>query len=215
MPFEIKCGKDEWSLASMVASNVEIKDVILTGASVEVDKTLMETGTPKCEVELQPLYDGYRLLEERILVADVGLIVKYLIPSQEGEEQEARNLASLEVKMSVGYALPPPPIPDDIRLGFDSFAKHNGLFNCWPFLRQHVSYLSNSIRLPFIVPVLKILHQDSKQVEQASQTGEQKVKLGKAAKRKGISGGKKQPKKSKKPKKTAKKARARSKKGKA
>ncbi len=161
MPFTINYDKKEWALASAVVDNVAIKDVALTEASISVERTLLESSKAPCAIDLKPFFGGYRLIDKRVLVVDVGLSVKYLLTSEAGAEVKGKTLAQIEIKMSVSYDLPPPPIPAEVKRGFGSFSMYNGLFNCWPFFRQHVSYLSNSIRLPFMLPVLRLVPQDT------------------------------------------------------
>lgn len=64
------------------------------------------------------------------------------------------------VQYQVDYALPTAPFPEELSKDmFDSFARHNGLLNCWPYIRSQISNLSNDTGFPVMLPLLKIIAQ--------------------------------------------------------
>ncbi len=154
--FTINIPMHEWRKLVAVAPSVAIKDVVLTGTSASVNRELVENENASCEVDLHPSFDDFNLINDRVLVADVGLKVTLLLAERDDDDSSGRSLAEIEVKLSVGYDLPPPPIPKDVEESFEAFAKYNALYNCWPFFREHVSYLSHALRLPIMLPVLRL-----------------------------------------------------------
>jgi len=87
------------------------------------------------------------------------------------EGQSVSGLILVEVKLTkkdsnilflaeylINYALPPVPFPKELnREMFESFVRHNGLYNCWPFIRTLLNSLSSEVGVPFMLPLMKLV----------------------------------------------------------
>lgn len=73
-----------------------------------------------------------------------------------------RECAKISVSVSALYSIPLEEPPDDLaQKGFEAFARVNGTFNLWPFLREEVSRLCmQTLHIPFFLPLLEVHRKD-------------------------------------------------------
>jgi len=162
---EIKAPDSEFAAARGVAEHTTLVDVFLVG--VDVDSNLHErVGVPTdfaLQKQLGVLEPHYRVVDEQTLLVETGVDVDVELTAQEstdsgenaGEQQVLR--ASIRVVYALEYSLPEPPIPEFIeKEGFPAFAKLNGPYNAWPYIRQQVHHITSSMGVPMMLPLLRV-----------------------------------------------------------
>lgn len=144
-------------LASMVGRAVRLDAVYLVdaratnrfrGRDIPADTTFQTSFT---------IIEGrHRLGEKGPLVVEAGVRVEFRAPR--GETAAAGEPDGvIEVVYGVEYTLPPGPVPAAIgEEGLRAFARLNGVFNSWPYIRQEVDRLGSSMGVPFLLPLLRI-----------------------------------------------------------
>lgn len=159
----VSVPKQELNDAGKIANSVNLRDIKLRKA--RVDETGIESFFDLEDKTNANLNINYRssqkeLIEGQVLTALVGVDVTIT-------KGESKVFFSLEYVVS--YALPAGKIPENLTpVMFEAFAKHNGLLNCWPYVRTQMSNLGNEVGLPITLPLLKIQPKVEEQQPQKS-----------------------------------------------
>ncbi|MDP8256060.1 MAG: hypothetical protein P9M14_09940 [Candidatus Alcyoniella australis] len=160
--YELIAGDREWLAATQVAASVDLLRVDLKRLQI---KNRIPTEPPSdkikigCDFKLLPSH--YHLIDnENHLLVDVGARIAFR-PIYEIDQQSSDKPSSPIVEITIVfqalYALPAPPMPVNIgKKGLSAFAKYNGAYNLWPYIRQEVQRLTSSMGILFTLPTLKI-----------------------------------------------------------
>jgi len=175
----------EFRLASQVGRSVtllaiRLLDVKVTNRISRPDKVANVPIVPTIQI----IGGSHRLDPDGILSVDGGVRVEFRL--QVKDEQASREPdAVVEVLYGADYATPKAPVPEEIgEAGLDAFARLNGLFNCWPYIRQEVDRLGSAMGLPFLLPLLRIEPKPPADAEQAVEnTKDAPAKKGRAARK--------------------------------
>jgi hypothetical protein len=170
---EIKAPDSEFTAARGVANHTTLVDVFLV--SVSVDSNLHErVGVPKdftLKKQIGVLEPHYRVVDERTLLVETGVDVNVVLSTKgdarkeakaeaenENENENENELhASIRIVYALEYTLPEPPIPEVIeKEGFPAFAKLNGPYIAWPYIRQQVHHITASMGTPMMLPLLRV-----------------------------------------------------------
>lgn len=147
----VSIPKNELQDASRIANSVNLADIKLRNTNVfeeniEVFFDAKDTTPPSVIIDYKSGLKEF--IEGKILTALVSATAT-IVKSNAKVVYSAQYL--------VTYNLPTVAVPETIKMEmFDSFAKHNGLLNCWPYIRSLVSSLSSDVGLPVTLPLLKI-----------------------------------------------------------
>lgn len=142
---------EELSGAGKIATAANLHDIRLRSVSViesNIDLFFDENDKSAIEMSIDYIAQKKEHIKSKSLSSVVGVKVKLT-------KKDAT--ISYNVEYQVNYALPNIPVPEGISEDmFDSFAKNNGLLNCWPYIRSQIGNLSNDVGVPVILPLLKI-----------------------------------------------------------
>jgi len=153
---EIHTSQEEMQAAAKVAANVSLQSLHLLSAKVE-NSLPYKGGRAEAAVRYSHESRGYDLIAPRILLTKAAASVIVKLKGEDGSESNDWT-ASIEVVMGALYSLPDAPIPDEIdEEAFLAFARVNGLYNCWPYLRVEVNRIAGSMNLGLVLPTLRIL----------------------------------------------------------
>jgi hypothetical protein len=97
-------------------------------------------------------------MADKAIFVELGARVELRIATEDKEAAvEKGPSAIVDVMYGVLYRLPSAPIPELMNEEvFAAFARVNGLYNCWPYLRQEVQHLTAAMGTPFVLPTLRI-----------------------------------------------------------
>ncbi len=138
--------------ALMYAQKRRAKEILQRNRKMRVKTNEKELETIKQNIRSEQHRTPFLLAEARNLACR---IVK--LRDEDGSESNDWT-ASVEVVMGALYSLPDAPIPDEIdEEAFLAFARVNGLYNCWPYLRVEVNRIAGSMNLALVLPTLRIL----------------------------------------------------------
>lgn len=139
--------------ASVVAESSRLREVRLSKVKVE-NRLDAESSPDGLFPELGYGLVGFSISPKNVLSVEVGVRLFIGTKSESGsvlaEMKECPDGGILIELSFVGeYVLPEGPIPDEaMKEGIPAFASLNGLYNCWPYFRQHLQYLTSSMGLP-------------------------------------------------------------------
>lgn len=178
----INATEEELRAASGVAPSITLQSISLCNLSIEnkLCRTIVSEST-QFEADIRHSSEEYEILEDKILVSLVNCVVEFRkvkkqdkVHSNEiSKDSDDSNLdqippdVSIDITYAARYLLPTPPIPDKVRnSALPAFAKHNGLLNCWPYIRREVQQTSGEIGLPLLLPLLRIQRETSDSSEE-------------------------------------------------
>ncbi len=178
-------------MASLVSKALSLEDIFLS--SVHLDSNFNTAAMPpdvpfKLDVKLHEA--GFELLNEQQVAVKAGLTATFEMDASAVElERGDKTLPKGEAKVcfvATYRIIPKGPIPEEVLSGgFPAFAKFNGVFNCWPYMRTTVHRLTCDMGVPFMLPLLKVEAQEPAIAK----------KIGSAAKKKAKKAGSKNAKK--------------------
>jgi len=146
-------------MASLVSNAIELEDIYLSKVNLDTNFQMgvLPDGIP-FEMKIQQPQTQFELIQEKLLFVQVGIGIEFQIKADNQSNQEVLPKGNMEVLFTAKYKIiPEGPIPKEVEEeGFPAFAKFNGTFNCWPYIRQAIHGLSCDMGLPFILPLLKI-----------------------------------------------------------
>lgn len=143
--------------AASVAANVRLDAVFLTSIQAvnQLGKGVSHAGLDMSAM-VSYRYLGHRILDQRSLVVEIEGRLELKRKTVESQDQSAPEV-TIVVAYGASYSLPKPPIPPHIdERAFASFAKINGPYNCWPYLRQQIQSIAASMDFLFVLPTLRI-----------------------------------------------------------
>lgn len=156
---EINVSPEEMKRAAQLASNVRLENVLLTGVqAINNLPRIAGEGSVKLRVDFSHRYIGHKVLANKTIFVEVGARVEFRIAKEANTAAVDRDpSAMVDVMYGAFYHLPSGPIPESINEEvFAAFARVNGLYNCWPYLRQEVQHLTGAMNTPFVLPTLRI-----------------------------------------------------------
>jgi hypothetical protein len=172
---ELSVTQEEMKRAAQLAANVRLVNVFLTGIQLINNlPRLVGEGSINLKGNVSHRYVGHRILADKAIFVEVGARVELRIASENKDPDVDKNPAAIaDVTYGVLYHLPSPPIPESITEEvFAAFARVNGLYNCWPYLRQEIQHLTGAMGTPFVLPTLRVTSKPaSKEPEVPTPTG--------------------------------------------
>jgi len=139
--------------ASIVAESSRLREVRLSTVKVE-NRLDAESSPDGLFPELGYGLVGFKISPKNVLGVEVGVRLFIGKKAQSGSvlaEMKECPEGGIMIELSLvgDYELPDGPIPDEaMKEGIPAFASLNGLYNCWPYFRQHLQYLTSSMGLP-------------------------------------------------------------------
>jgi hypothetical protein len=154
-----KANREDMAAAARVAANVRLNSVFLTGihAMNRLGQGVSHSSL-KLNAKISHKSFGHKVLDEKTLIVQIECRLE-LRREATGDhpEVDSKPDVDIDVVYSASYSLPEPPIPANFdKNAFDAFAKINGLYNCWPYLRQEIQTIAASMEFPFVLPTLRI-----------------------------------------------------------
>ncbi len=147
----ISIPKNELQDASRIANSLNLANIMLRSVNVfeeNIDILFDKKNTSPTDVIVDYKSGMKEFIEGKVLTALVGVTVTLA-------KENAKVVYNIQYLVS--YNLPTVPVPKELKAEmFDSFAKHNGLLNCWPYIRSLVNTLSSDVGLPITLPLLRI-----------------------------------------------------------
>jgi hypothetical protein len=172
---ELSVTQEEMKRAAQLAANVRLENVFLTGIQViNSMPRLVGEGSINLKANVSHRCLGHKILADKAIFVEVGARVELRIASENKDSDVDKGPAAIaDVTYGVLYRLPPPPIPGSITEDvFAAFARVNGLYNCWPYLRQEIQHLTGAMGTPFVLPTLRVTSKPaSKEPEIPTPTG--------------------------------------------
>lgn len=150
----VSVSQEELQAAGRVSRSVVLDGIRLLSLNTHglVTDSLLQSNE-KCNVNLNLNYRSEKkeLVDSNFLSAMVHLEVSI------SEKKESSPEFKIILEYLLKYRLPGVPIPADLpESAFAAFAKHNGLLNCWPYMRMQVFHLSSELGVPITLPLLRI-----------------------------------------------------------
>ena len=172
---ELSVTQEEMKRAAQLAANVQLENVFLTGIQLVNNlPRLVGEGSISLKANISHRYLGHKILANKAIFVEVGARVELRIASEDKDPAVDKDSAAIaDVTYGVLYRLPLPPIPESISEEvFAAFARVNGLYNCWPYLRQEIHHLTGAMGTPFVLPTLRVTSKPaSKEPETPPPTG--------------------------------------------
>lgn len=162
-------GVDDLQAAGMVARYVDLRDVHLRRLNAELTCTAQELLGSDCAWEVsaptaQWEYDEHSSMLSVNVAIDVAAVGAKTTETTKGELKRVtpKSLLTLSVELVLQYELRTEAPPDDLReLLFDAFAGLNGVYNAYPYLREHVQSTIGRMGLPpLVIPVFRVPRRD-------------------------------------------------------
>lgn len=180
MSIILEASADDARNASVVARNVSLRHIWLLNVDVRNDLPIRghALDMPLGARVTHDVGKHIKLKDSAILVP-VTIQVSFSDESRREENKapgqtdtESAPVAVVRVDVGAEYQLPDGPVPDGIgESHFEAFARLNGPYNAWPYLREEVHRLSADMGIPFVVPVLIVNTVPAKKADPASETG--------------------------------------------
>jgi len=142
---ELNITQEEMKRAAQLAANVRLENVFLTGIQLINNlPRLAGEGPVNLKLNVSHRYVGHRILADKAIFVELGARVEWRIAPEDKEAAvEKGPSAIVDVMYGVLYQLPSTPIPESMNEEvFAAFARVNGLYNCWPYLRQEIQHLT-------------------------------------------------------------------------
>ena len=155
-PTPKKVVPTQYGLAAIVAQHVDLATVYMSSvtARLRAPHRVVSESILKNEVEAKLAWSPAFSVQEVPAVLVVRVPFQVMIA---GRAENALPLAEVEVELSLEYpldSLPPGERRDEL---FEAFAKVNGVYNSWPYLREVVQNTFARMALPPIVlPVYRV-----------------------------------------------------------
>jgi len=156
---ELNVTQEEMKRAAQLAANVRLENVFLTGIQLINNlPRLAGEGPVNLKLDVSHRYVGHKILADKAIFVELGARVELRIASEDKEAAVGKDPSAIvDVMYGVLYQLPSAPIPESMNEEvFVAFARVNGLYNCWPYLRQEVQHLTAAMGTPFVLPTLRI-----------------------------------------------------------
>lgn len=167
---QIEAEEAEITAASRVASSVSLLNFHLV--ALQVKNSLVDRPVdPRTDLQVsfEPHFLQQRIIAPRRLLVEVGVKVKFSPLKSEAKSKKVQPsgedvAASIDLTYGVEYGLPEEQLPDEIKtVGIPAFARLNGLYHCWPYLREEVHKITAAMNVPFILPTLQIISDSEKE----------------------------------------------------
>lgn len=147
----VSVPKHELQGAGRIASSLTLLDIRLRSVNVTeegIDAFFDDKDTTVPNVNVEYRSGMKEFVEGKVLTTFVGANVTL-------SKGNAKVVYTVEYLAT--YGLPASAVPADIKPEmFEYFANHNGLLNCWPYVRGLISSLSSDVGLPITLPLLRI-----------------------------------------------------------
>ena len=157
---ELNVSQDEMKRAAQLAANVQLENVFLTGIqAVNNLPRLVGEGSVNLRISASHRYVGHKVIAGKSIFVEVGARVEFHIASEDKSAAVDKDpTAIVDIVYGVLYRLPSAPIPESLNEEvFAAFARINGLYNSWPYLRQEIQRITGAMGTPFVLPTLRII----------------------------------------------------------
>jgi len=157
---------EEVQASAVVARNVSLFRVHLIKLSVSNQFGDMRgIDEDRVRVHLRFPEKGGQLFKEKLLLARVGVVAEFVLKSKKAKGK-TKPLAVISLEYGASYLLPQAPIPKDVReVGIPAFARLNGPYTCWPYIRHEIHHACLNLGLGYILPLLRIEVEEPKAVK--------------------------------------------------
>jgi hypothetical protein len=145
----------DYRLASAVAKHVSLTNVTMTSISAKLQKPFKHVLEAMLKGDV-PAAIGWRAAHKLSEAAtDLSVIVDFRVDFGKEEQRENSDVCVI-CTYTLDYTLDSPP-PDDSRDQLlAAFAKVNGVYNAWPYLREIVQNTVSRMGLPPpVIPVFR------------------------------------------------------------
>jgi hypothetical protein len=152
---------DDLALAAAVARVVELEDVRLVRVQAELSVSVDELLADECLLVISPIRHSVTYSEENaVLDVEVSVAASLCRPQQDNNSvpTATKPLATASATCALRYSLAASPPPAELRNNlFESFAKINGVYNAWPYLRNTIHDVTGRLGIPPVVlPVYRV-----------------------------------------------------------
>lgn len=153
--------------AAAVARNVELDEVWLTKSefAVLVKPSALVENTYDWRIS-KPGHDFGFEEEKGLLLVKVSIEASAVASADRTDNKSAdsqpqshsvETVARAKVEFALKYRLVVPPPPEEMRETlFSGFASVNGLYNAWPYAREHMHNLTARMGIPLLLPVYRV-----------------------------------------------------------
>lgn len=180
-PLVVRVEKEKLNNVAKVASVASLIDVTLKKLQVANNLPSLSQETQfSCDVRFMHRLESFEISDQNILKASTEARVEYFKDPDDrvsnAPVSEDKLFVLLTVIYTASYKLPDNEIPEDIiKDCIPLFAEFNGLYNCWPYLREKIQSLTSEMGVKYILPTLNIIGQEETK-EQKKKTTVPKVK---------------------------------------
>jgi hypothetical protein len=167
----IKIGASETQLkaAGMVARSVDLLKISLNKSRFLNNLNEEKASEIKLHLEAKIQKSKFAITKRSSLLVITCVKVNGF---REGSatEKEIKPSMQIEATYQLEFRIPKEEIPEKIKkFGLPAFAQFNGLYICWPYFRQHVSYLCaqaniQGVTLPALTVSAKAKPQSQKEI---------------------------------------------------
>lgn len=152
---------DDLAFAAAVARVVELEDVRLVRVQAELNVSVDELFSEECLLVISPIQHRVIYSEENsVLDVEVGISASLCRPQQDNSTvpTASKPLVTASATCALRYSLPASAPPAELRSRlFESFAKINGVYNAWPYLRNTIHDVTARLGIPPVVlPVYRV-----------------------------------------------------------
>lgn len=176
MPTEVQVSADQsprdYKLASAVASHAGLHNICLMSISAELKEPLadaiasLSAGTAEVGI-------GWRANHE---ISESGLVLNVKLDFKVDFGQ--KPIVAVTCAYLLEYHLDSPPPADARDDLLSAFAKVNGVYNAWPYLREVVQNTCARMNLPpMVLPVFRVIRPSKKDLKANDATVQERPKI--------------------------------------
>ena len=160
----VEATPDEMKAASQISKAASLQVVYLLSSRSRREVVLRKgDGPSKLDMRLDYEVRKHEIVEASTLRIELHSLVELLVlgSEEELEETDAEGKrpadVSIETVFAAEYRLPEGEMPESVREeGIPAFARLNGLINCWPYIRQEADHIAAQMRIPLLLPLLRV-----------------------------------------------------------
>lgn len=161
----VRASQEEMKSAAKIAKVVQLLNVSLSSVRARnglIDALALSTPRqlPGLDARFGYRVAGHRFATDSTLLVEVAMNLQLLRQSTTTPEKGVSSdvpRTDVEVHYVAHYSIDKGILSNDLpAVDLDAFARLNGLYNCWPYLRQEIDRLTSAMGIPFVLPVLRI-----------------------------------------------------------
>ncbi len=159
----VKAEKEKLNNAAKVSEVASLDDVILQRlVAINNLPYLSSEDKFSCEVRFMHRMVGFKIDEQNLLKVSVEARVEFLKNPDDvildKPLPEDKLFALATVVYAASYMLPDDQIPEDIKEDcIPAFAELNGLYNCWPYLREKIQSVTSEMGIRYVLQTQRIV----------------------------------------------------------